>query len=152
MRWFFGSGRLVMPDALFSSLFCAILAMVVLAQVFRAGVITSQRIQGAVAVYLLFGLAWAFSYQLIDLYWPGAFAQPTLAAAAAQSDGIARFVYFSFVTLTTCGYGDVTPLHPIARSLVTLEVLTGQLFPSILLARLVSMELLHRQAELLEHQ
>jgi voltage-gated potassium channel Kch len=54
-----------------------------------------------------------------------------------------RFVYFSFVTLTTVGYGDITAVHPLARTLVIAEALTGQLFPAILLARLVSMELHH---------
>ena len=60
---------------------------------------------------------------------------------------VAHFVYFSFVTLTTVGYGDVIAVHPIARSLVTVEALIGQLFPAILLARLVSLELLHSDKE-----
>ena len=48
-------------------------------------------------------------------------------------------IYFSFVTLTTVGYGDVTPVDPVARSLAVAEALTGQLYPAILLARLVSL-------------
>jgi voltage-gated potassium channel Kch len=52
-----------------------------------------------------------------------------------------RLLYFSLVTLTSVGYGDIVPLHPVAYSLVTLEALKGQLFPAILLARLVSLEL-----------
>ena len=56
-------------------------------------------------------------------------------------------MYFSFVTLTTVGYGDITAVHPVARSLATAEALVGQLFPAILLARLVSMELYDRQAK-----
>jgi hypothetical protein len=48
-------------------------------------------------------------------------------------------IYFSFVTLTTVGYGDVTPVHPLARSLALMEGLTGQLYPAILLARLVTL-------------
>lgn len=161
MRWlrlWLGGESLVISDTFVSSLFCAILAVVVLAQVFREGPVTWYRIQGAVAFYLLLGLAWAGAYELIELRWPNAFV-PTSSAAMNQSaamnhndDPTARFVYFSFVTLTTVGYGDITATHPFARSLVTLEALIGQLFPAILLARLVSMELYHRQAKGPEHR
>jgi voltage-gated potassium channel Kch len=58
-----------------------------------------------------------------------------------------RLIYFSFATLTTVGYGDITPVHPIARSLAMLEALIGQLFPVILIARLVSMELYYRRIQ-----
>ncbi|KIC93810.1 potassium channel family protein, partial [Flavihumibacter solisilvae] len=51
-----------------------------------------------------------------------------------------EFLYFSFITLTTTGYGDITPVHPIARSLANLDALIGQLYPAILIARLLSME------------
>ena len=136
---------LVLLNASFSALFCAILAVVVLTQVFREGPITSHRIQGAIAVYLLLGLGWAFTYAVIDLHWPGAFVPAASAAATTTDDVASRFVYFSLVTLTTVGYGDITAVHPVARSLVTMEALIGQLFPAILLARLVSMELYYRK-------
>ena len=58
---------------------------------------------------------------------------------------IARLFYFSTITLTTVGYGDITPVNPIARSLAALGGFTGQLFPAITLARLIAMELYHRQ-------
>jgi voltage-gated potassium channel Kch len=58
-----------------------------------------------------------------------------------------RLVYFSFVTLTTVGYGDMLAVHPAARSLAMLEALTGQLFPAVLIARLVSMEVVHREGK-----
>ncbi|HEY7534991.1 MAG TPA: potassium channel family protein, partial [Thermodesulfobacteriota bacterium] len=57
----------------------------------------------------------------------------------------AKLLYFSFVTLTTVGYGDITAVHPVSRSLAMLEGLIGQLFPAILIARLVSMELYYRR-------
>jgi len=146
LRMGLGGGLLAAADAFFSSLFCVILAVVVLAQVFRAGPITSQRVQGAVAVYLLLGLAWAFAYELIALRWPHAFT-PTPATSTPNDDLTSHFVYFSFVTLTTVGYGDIVATHPVARSLVMLEALVGQLFPAILLARLVSLELYGRRAQ-----
>jgi len=64
---------------------------------------------------------------------PGAFASNV----SLQQDR--SFVYFSFVTLTTVGFGDVTPVHSTARSLVVLEALTGQLYPAVLLARIVTL-------------
>lgn len=112
-------------------------------QVFREGQITVHRIVGAVAVYLLLGIACGFTYYLIATLEPGAF---SISSSTASSMGAhSEFLYFSFITLTTVGYGDITAIHPIARSLVMLEALTGQLFPAILIARLVSMELVSRQ-------
>jgi hypothetical protein len=110
------------------------MAFVVLAQAFRAGPVNVHRIQGAVAAYLLLGLAWALAYESVALLATEAFSG---ASVAVPERG--HFVYFSFVTLTTVGYGDVTPVHPVARSLAIAEALTGQLYPAILLARLVSL-------------
>lgn len=138
LRVLVGGGTLTASDAVSSALFCAIMAVVVLAQTLRPGPVTAQRIQGAVAFYLLLGLAWAFVYELVDLRVANAFSFP--ASASPQEDPTARYVYFSFVTLTTVGFGDVTAVHPMARSLVTLEALVGQLFPAVLLARLVALE------------
>ena len=120
----------------------AAMALVVLAQTFRAGPVNFHRIQGAVAAYLLLGLAWALAYELVSLLAAGAF-------SFAGFGGPERldFVYFSFVTLTTVGYGDVTPVHPVARSLAVAEALTGQLYPAILLARLVSLATGSRHAD-----
>ena len=110
------------------------MAFVVLAQAFRAGPVNVHRIQGAVAAYLLLGLAWALAYESVALLATEAYSGPGVAAPERG-----RFIYFSFVTLTTVGYGDVTPVHPVARSLAVAEALTGQLYPAILLARLVSL-------------
>lgn len=122
---------------------CGMLATIVLVQVLREGAVTVQRIQGAVAAYLLIALMFAAAYTWVDLSMPNAFGgappEPT------PHDAVQRFLYFSFVTLTTVGYGDIAPLTPAARSLAVFEALIGQMFPSILLARLVSMELWHRQ-------
>lgn len=129
-------------DAVASLLACGMLAAIVLMQVFAEGPITSQRIQGAIAAYLLVALMFAAAYTLISARIPNAFAG---VIEPAGHDPMQRFVYFSFVTLTTTGYGDVTPVAAFARSLAMLEAVLGQLFPSILLARLVSMELYYRQ-------
>lgn len=112
---------------------------VVLALVLRRGPVTSRRIQGAIAVYLLLGFTWAQAYELVALWHPGAF------AGAVDGRGSLPFTYYSFVTLTTMGYGDIMPVHPLARALAVLEALTGQLYLTILLARLVSLELRSRR-------
>ena len=118
-----------------------LLALVVLVQAFRAGPVTMHRIEGAIAAYLLLGITWASAYHFMRLLDPGAFT----GAGMGAGTGAASFMYFSFVTLTTVGYGDVTPVHEVARSLAILEALTGQLYPAILLARLVSLEVVDRQ-------
>jgi hypothetical protein len=112
----------------------ALLLVVVLGQTFRAGPVTAHRIQGGIAAYLLLGVAWAEAYGLVDTVYPGAFT-----GAAGDTVGKRSWVYFSFVTLTTVGYGDIVPVHPAARSLAMLEAVTGPLYLAILLARLVSL-------------
>ena len=123
---------------LFMVLSFALLVAVVVIQVFRDGPITIHRIQGAIAAYLLLGLTWASGYTLIVLYFPNAF---NGAIDNAPLHHMENWIYFSFTTLTTVGYGDVTPAHPIARSMAIMEALIGQLFPAILIARLVAQEL-----------
>lgn len=118
-----------------------VLTLVVLAKVLRPGMVTSYRIQGAVAAYLLLGLVWAGAYEWIALRNPSAFAGVTDPAGAG-----AQWIYYSLITLTTMGYGDITPLDPVARSLAASEALTGQLYLAILISRLVALELESRRA------
>jgi voltage-gated potassium channel Kch len=132
-------------DTLLTLLFLGMLSVIVLFQVFREGPITMQRISGAIVVYLLIGLMWAFAYKLVSLYQPESFKMVDLSVAYRDYDITARLAYFSYITLTTVGYGDVTAVSPVARTLAMLEALIGQLFPVILIARLVSMELYYRK-------
>jgi hypothetical protein len=111
-----------------------LLLAVVLGQTLRSGPITFHRIQGAVAAYLLLGIIWAFAYALVGNLNPGAFT-----GSVNPTDGPRAFYYFSFVTLATLGYGDVLPVSPVARSLATLEAVTGTMYMAILIARLVSL-------------
>lgn len=136
-----GLGRV---DTALSLTFTAIIAGLTLLQAFRAGPITLYRIEGAVAAYLLVAYAWAMAYQLVDLSDPAAFTFP--ATAIPQTPRF-QLLYFSLTTLTSVSYGDITPLNPVARSLAAFEGLIGQLFPVLLLARLVSLELYHRQRD-----
>jgi len=135
----------VLMDAVLFALVLGVLAAVVLVQVFRDGPITAGRIVGAVVFYLLLGLMWANVYTIVVLVRSDAFQFPV--APRSANELVAQLIYFSFVTLTTTGYGDVLPLHPLARTLTNLEALVGQLYPAILIARLVSLELMRRQAD-----
>ncbi|MEO8602953.1 MAG: ion channel [bacterium] len=131
------------PDAVASLVATALLTGIIITQVFREGPVTIGRINGAITVYLLVGLIFDFAYTAVRLQIPNAFAMTTPLPddAAATSS----FLYFSLSTLTTVGYGDIVAVNPLARSLANLEALIGQMFPAVLLARLVSMELYYRQ-------
>jgi|KBSSwiStaDraftv2_1062776.scaffolds.fasta_scaffold32380_8 hypothetical protein len=94
-----------------------------------------ERLFGAIVVYLLLGLIWGVVYSVLGTHSPEAFSgQP------GASPGLSGWVYFSFVTLTTVGYGDITPVTTGARQLAMLEALVGQLYPAVIIARLVSLQ------------
>ena len=132
--------------AVFLSLLCfLLLTAVLLHQVFQDGAVTVAKIKGAVAVYILIGFSWSYIYQLIVLRVPEAFNLPSSLTNPDDIRHSADLTYFSFVTLTTLGYGDITAVHPISRMFVIIEALIGQLYPATLLARLVSLEIVHRE-------
>jgi hypothetical protein len=117
--------------------FLSVLGWLITGRVFRGGSISVYRIYGAIAVYLILGILWGKFYTLICLFEPDAFyLEP---ATEFGEPRISELIYFSFTTLTTVGFGDIIPVHPIARSLATLEALVGQLYPAVLLARLVTL-------------
>jgi hypothetical protein len=126
-----------------SLVFLVILTMVALAKVFSKGRVTAHRIKGAIAVYLLIGMTWSLLYGLIDQVLPNAFNLPA-GGDIFTPERQELLTYFSFVTLTTVGYGDITPTHEVSRMFAIIEALCGQLYPATLLARLVSLELMHR--------
>ncbi|HEX8531211.1 MAG TPA: potassium channel family protein [Cytophagales bacterium] len=141
--WFdlFSANRLIqVTNSVLSIVFYALLGGMVLNNVFKAGPVTAHRIQGAIVVYLLTGLVMAFAYQAIYYARPDT-AFGIAARAKSHFSPESEFLYFSFVTLTTVGYGDITPLHPLAQSLVMVEGLIGQLYPAILIARLIGLTL-----------
>ncbi len=120
----------------------AALSWVIAKAVFGPGRVTLHRVQGAVLLYLNFALMFFTIYRLLDNLLPGSFSN---VKSGAEFGSGATLLYFSFSTLTTVGYGDIVPLHPLARNLANLEAVVGQLYPATLLARLVSLELEHRR-------
>ena len=115
-----------------SVLFLGFVVGIIMAYLFREEQITADMIIGAICVYFLIGLMWAIGYNLMEMFEPGTFQVPH----GAEPD-ISHFSYYSFVTLTTLGYGDITPISNAARSLSVLEAAMGQLYLAVLIARLV---------------
>jgi hypothetical protein len=114
------------------------LVVVVARAVFSPGRISYHRIIGAILVYLSVAVTFAALFAIVGLMVPGAFSGMVLEDNPALASNV---IYFSFVTLTSTGYGDVFPVHPVARSMCNLETIIGQLYPATLLARLVSLEI-----------
>lgn len=108
--------------------------------------VTGETISLSISVYLLLGMCWALLYILIFLRWPGAFSfagSPELGAqlAANPERSFPIFIYFSLTTLSTIGFGDITPVTLKARYAAVAEGISGQFYLAILVARLVGMQM-----------
>ena len=134
------SHRLAAVDTTMKVACLAVLVFMTLNRTLRPGRVTRYRVAGGIAGYLLIGFTWAFGYQLLEQTVPGAIHFES-GAANIFSQQPNELIYFSFVTLTTVGYGDVQPVHPAARSLAVAEALVGQLYIAILISSLVGMAL-----------
>jgi len=134
---------LLVADDVLRLAFVLMLAVIVMVRVFRRGNVTHHRVQGAICVYLLAGLAFAYSFEILLALDHAAIHIPDTYSVPSIRTGLIR--YFSFVTLTTLGYGDILPVSPIARSLATSEALFGQLYPAVMIARIISVEILDRR-------
>ena len=97
--------------------------------------ISLNRIVGAVCVYLLLGVMWSIAYTVLEYMQPNSFKGLTELVSPAWS---LDWIYFSFVTITTLGYGDITPITQTARSLAVAEAIVGQFYIAVLVAGLVS--------------
>jgi hypothetical protein len=109
--------------------FFAYAAVTTLYRILKAEKITRDEIFGAVALYLLMGLTWSMAYGVMEYIHPGNF--------SFKPEGFPDLIYFSFVTMTTLGYGDMLPVSDSARSLALLEAVAGVLYTATLIARLV---------------
>ena len=117
-------------------LFCFYIWAIWLAgrQVLFAGAVDMNRIVGAICIYLLMGLIWTLMYLFIAQAIPGAF---NGVEQMVWYDNFADVAYYSYVTLTTLGYGDISPVAPIARFLVYMEAVVGVFYMAILVASLI---------------
>jgi Ion channel len=117
-------------------LIALVIMWVVARAVYEPGRITYHRVLGSIMLYLTIGLLFVALYTLVGAIVPNAFNGLSVAPRVSLPSDL---VYFSFITLTTVGYGDVVPVHPVARSLANVEAIIGQLYPATVLARLVSL-------------
>ena len=116
-----------------------ILAYLLARRVFAPGRVNVHRIQGAIAVYLLAAMILAQILLFISYNNPGAFLLLGHPASHAEISG--SLGYFSFVSITTLGFGDITPVHPLARTFTVLGAVFGTMYPAILIGRLISLEI-----------
>ncbi len=133
-------------------LFFGYIIFIILLKIFRSRKITSDLIYGSVCVYLLVGLVWAFIYSLLESTSPGSFYMSTsnielLGNVKGGPTDIHLFLYYSYTTLTTLGYGDITPITPPAQTISSLEAIVGQFYLTILVARLVGLHLTSKNDE-----
>lgn len=131
---------------IFHGLLVAFLAFavgVILRGVFRRGRIGADQIVGAIAGYLLAGIAWANLYVVVYLFVPDAFSIAEGLRWQLHGEVTRRFLfnYYSFITLATVGYGDVSPLAPTACSLAWLEALFGQFYTAVFIGQLIGLKL-----------
>jgi hypothetical protein len=109
----------------------------VIKKVFEKGEVNLHRIVGSILVYLLIANLYAVIYSFMYHQDPGCF---NVNFSSSEDNGVhCQFLYFSYTTLTTTGFGDIIPLHRFVRSLVVLEQVIGVLYPVILIGRLVSL-------------
>ncbi len=105
-------------------------------RVLHAPAISSRVIAGALSAYLMIALTWALAYGAVEVTWPGSIRVPPGADGVAAVD-VHTLMYFSAITMMTIGYGDVTPVVPLARTLAVLEGLTGVVFTTVVLGAMV---------------
>jgi len=119
--------------------FLSYVMVLIVRHVLRDLNVTVDTIAGAGCAYMLLGMIWADLYALLQHWRPGSFTIPSDWLVGPHHDPRAAFVYFSYVTLTTVGYGDIRPTHVAAGGLCVVEALLGQFYLAVLIARLVGM-------------
>ena len=138
--YFFEFTHIGLLTRIFSALFFGYAVIIILQTIVRSTEITREIIFAAVVAYLLIALMWAFLYMILELVIPGSFSIPE----SSIRQETMRFEYFSFITITTLGYGDITPLSDRASALALLEALIGQIYLVVLVAWLVGMHVSRR--------
>ena len=131
----------LVPPAVFLVSGLVLVAFVVvnlLSFVLRAPSVNTEVLCASISAYLMLGLIFTMAYWLVDQLTPGGAFSFNTNAGKQSMNGFNAF-YFSFITLSTVGYGDITPLSRIARWLAALEAMTGLLYVTVLIARLVSL-------------
>ena len=139
-EYFIETQTLSLITRIFGALFFAYAAINILRIIANSEEVTKETIFAAIVAYLLIALMWAFLYMILEMTSPGSFSFPETGSRADTM----RFEYLSFVTITTLGYGDITPLTDQSSALVMAEAVVGQIYMVVLVAWLVGMHVSRR--------
>lgn len=123
-----------------AALFFTVIALALLRDIFKESSVNTNHLLSAICIYLCIAIIWSMLYGLVAIYHPQSFNIAHHDSAAQIND----LVYFSIVTLSTLGYGDITPLSNAAKSLVAVEALLGQIYLTVLVARLVGLHIANK--------
>jgi len=141
---FTANSTLEIVGGLSSCLFLSVTVFALVSRLFIVRSVTLDTISAAICAYLLMGVAWAYAFAVVELQRPGSFSAALFQRApgnlAPLLASLHSFIYYSFVCLTTTGFGDIAPVSEGARTLSVMESIVGQLYMAILIARLVSLE------------
>ena len=141
---FTSSSTIEIVSAISSCLFLAVTVVALISRLFIVRSVTLDTISAGICAYLLTAIAFAYGFAVVELRHPGSFSaalfERTAGGIAPLMASLHNFIYYSFVCLTTTGFGDIAPISAGARSLSVMESVFGQLYVAILIARLVSLE------------
>ena len=141
---FTSSQTVEIVSATSSCLFLAVTVIALISRLFIVRSVTLDTISAAICAYLLTAVAFAYAFATVELQHPGSFSaalfERTADNVAPLVASLHNFIYYSFVCLTTTGFGDIVPISQGARSLSVMESVFGQLYVAILIARLVSLQ------------
>jgi hypothetical protein len=138
---------LVAADFSLSGAFCVYITAIVLRQILSADRVSGDTLLGGICVYLLLGVIWTLLFMLLEALHPGSFLMAGEPLGAGANRSLSALLYYSFVTLTTLGYGDVVPVSAAARALAVSEAIAGQLYLTVFVAALVGMHLVHTRSD-----
>ena len=131
-----------------AGLFFSQMIVMIFTSIMRSKHVSKDTVLGASCIFVMIALAFGSAYVLLEWFIPGAFHIPDVAKTANSNLGAQsldfELVYFSLVTMTTLGYGDILPLAPTARALASFEAMISQLYLAIIIARLVGLEIATR--------
>lgn len=128
--------NLFQAETILTALFIAQLLWIILTHILTEQEVSSDTVLGGACAFVLFGFLWGYAYFILNTLEPN-----SLSANTTLAKELSDYIYFSFITLTSTGYGDILPITQKARGLAILEAITGQLYLAIMISRLVSLHL-----------
>jgi hypothetical protein len=148
----FSYPALVLADFLLTGGFLGFTTALILTVILAEDRVTLDTIMGGVSIYLLLGVLWVSLYSALEFMVPGSFALQgvsltDLTDSTSEVHRYPELLYFSFVTITTLGFGDIVPTNQLARALTTGEAIVGQVYLGVFVASLVGLHLAERRSE-----